>query len=105
LVVTQGDSAPSNALYLVDLGLLGFTNDYLSVDDMVTNLLFAPVGVNVYYEANASDAWLNDLTYQLYSGPGGGTGGFLIPAIPEPSTVVLWVVGGGLLVWWRRRRG
>jgi hypothetical protein len=101
LTVTGGKSGgTTNALYVGWLDLQGaITNDYTTL----TNSLFAALtlpDINLYYDAgDARNAYLNDQSYDLWSG------GLLIP-IPEPSTAGL-VLGGTLLSGWflRRRKG
>jgi T5SS/PEP-CTERM-associated repeat protein len=104
---TSGDpSASSNALYLGWLDLAGFTNQFTSVSNMVTSLLFAPTNVNIYYEASGlqpNDAFLQDRVYQLGNGLG-GNGGFLLPAVPEPSALTLFAMGTWAILL-RRRKG
>lgn len=103
---TSGTGAASNALYITWLDLAGFTNQYSSVNAMITNLLFASPNVNVYYGSSifeSGNAYLFDQVYQLQDGAG-GLGGFLMPAIPEPSTLMLLVVAGGLIARSRSRR-
>jgi len=79
----SGNGAASNALYIGWLDLLGSTN-------LVANL-HAPTSINLYYLDSGHDArnaYLNNATYQLLD-CNGATGGFLIPAVPEPSSFLL----------------
>ena len=90
-----GNSAPSNALYVGWLDLLGSTN-------YVANLI-APTTINVYYAADDTrNAYLGGLTYQLENHLG-GTGGLLLPVIPEPSILMLLALAVCAMM--RRRRG
>ena len=87
--------APSNALYVTWLDLLGNTNN-------VANL-HAPSTINIYYLlSEANNAYLNNAVYQL-TDCNGGVGGLLMPAVPEPSSVLLLSVAGIALLWKRRR--
>jgi len=75
---TSGDGASSNALYVLHLDLLGTTNNVANLD--------APSNINIYYGISSlapANAYLGDRVYQLASG------GLLMPAIPEPSTMIL----------------
>jgi len=100
----MGDGGLSNALYISSLDLGGFAGQFSSVSNMVTSLLFAPSSINVYYlYSGPGDGYLNNLTYQLASAPGGGTGGFLMPAVPEPSALLLILAGYAILCRNRRR--
>jgi hypothetical protein len=102
----MGDGGLSNALYVTSLDLAGFTNLYPSVSNMVTSLLFAPSSINVYYLfSGPGDGYLNNLTYQLAASPGGGAGGFLMPAVPEPSTLFLLSFAGCAFLFRSRCRG
>jgi hypothetical protein len=74
----SGDGALSNALYVLNLDLLGSTNH-------VANL-HAAANINVYYGISSlapGNAYLMDKVYTLDGG------GLLLPAIPEPSTLLL----------------
>ncbi len=100
----SGDAAASNALYLVWLDLAGFTNQFATVSNLVTSLLFAPTNVNVYYEVSylePNNAYLQDQIYQLGDGLG-GNGGLLLPAVPEPSALALLALAGCAML--RRRQ-
>jgi T5SS/PEP-CTERM-associated repeat protein len=99
---TMGDGGLSNALYITSLDLGGFAGQFSSVSNMVTSLLFAPDDINIYYlYSGPGNGYLNNLTYQLAASPGGGPGGFLMPAIPEPSAVLLALAACAML---RRKR-
>jgi T5SS/PEP-CTERM-associated repeat protein len=85
----------SNALYVGWLDLLGDTN-------LVSNLR-APSSINIYYlesDLMVANAYLGDQTYQLLD-CAGNPGGFLMPAVPEPSTLAFLFAAGALLL--RRR--
>ena len=101
---SSGSGAASNALYITWLDLAGFTNQFSSVSNMITSLLFAPTNINIYYLTSASEpynAYLLDQVYHLDNGLG-GPGGFLMPAIPEPSAMLLFVLGTCAMLWRRR---
>jgi len=89
-----GDGASSNALYVLHLDLFGSTNFVANLD--------APANITVYYGHSllASDnAYLMDKTYTLASG------GLLMPAVPEPSTLMLLLAACGALLLRKRRNG
>ena len=86
---------PSNGLYIGWLDLLGDAN-------LVTNL-HSTSGINIYYDkTDARNAYLNDLTYHLTDCNFAINGGFLVPVIPEPSALVLFVVAACAMLWRRR---
>lgn len=100
----MGTGGPSNALYVTSLDLGGFTGQFASVSNMVTSLLFAPAEINIYYlSSGPGNGYLDNLTYQLAAAPGGGTGGFLMPAVPEPSVATLLALAGCAMLHRRRR--
>jgi hypothetical protein len=87
-----GGSEPTNALYVWSMDLLGFTNN-------VANL-HAPTGINIYYvlsEHNSFNTYLMDKTYTLDGG------GLLLPAVPEPSALILGWIGTIALLRFRWR--
>jgi len=98
---TSGSGATSNALYVNWLDLSGFTSQFGgNVSNMVTALLDAPANINIYYGATSfqpNDAFLGNQVYTLASG------GLLLPAVPEPSTMALLLTAGVLLMSRTRR--
>jgi len=91
----SGDGSVSNALYINWLDL-GATN-------LVANL-HADTNINLYYfSGNPNNAYLGNATYQL-TDCDGGSGGLLMPAVPEPSGLLLTAVACGLLMRRKFRR-
>ncbi len=91
LLYVGGDGSSSNALYALHLELPG--ND----TNLVANLRTLTPNINIYYGASVispGNAYLNDQVYNLTGG------GLLLPAIPEPSALLLVLVSLALL---RRR--
>jgi T5SS/PEP-CTERM-associated repeat protein len=89
---TSGDGSVSNALYVLNLDLLNDTNN--------VSRLHAPSTINIYYGVSSlapANAYLNDLVYNL---PGGG---LLMPAIPEPSAILLLAMAGCAMMLRRRQ--
>ena len=101
----SGNGAASNALYIGELDLAGLTNEFASVASMIASLLHSPTNVNIYYAASNVDpfnSYLNDQIFSL-TDIGGGSGGFLLPAVPEPSALML-LASAVVLFLGRRRR-
>jgi len=81
LCFTSGDGSVSNALYVNWLDL-GTTN-------LVANL-HAPSSITIYYfNGNPNNAYLGNSVFQLTDCDGVTVGGLLMPAVPEPSTLLL----------------
>jgi hypothetical protein len=81
----SSNGSSSNALCVLDMDLLGNTN-------LVSNLHSS---FNIYYMLSQNEpfnAYLQDKTYSLQGG------GFLMPAIPEPSVLALLVGAGVILI-------
>jgi len=92
----SGDAAPSNALYVGWLDLFNSTSH-------ITNLI-APTSINIYYAADDTrNAYLGGATYQLLD-HNGLDGGFLLPVIPEPSSLTM-LASVAILFLMRRGRG
>lgn len=92
LYVGSGSGATSNALYFSSLVLPGNDTNYIA------NLHTLGSGITLYYAAAAlspDNAYLGDQTYALDGG------GWLMPAIPEPSVAAFLTLAAALL---RRRR-
>ena len=87
--MSGGGSLP-NALYVWDLILPNFDTNYVSNLHSAFNIYY--VGTNW----SSNNSYLNDQTYALLGG------GFLLPAVPEPSALLL--VGISLLLVLRRHR-
>lgn len=97
-------AAPSNALYVSWLDLTALTNDVPNISNLVASVLHAPANINVYYLVlDPRNDYLGGLSYPLTDCAGNAGGGFLRPAIPEPSplTLTIGVIGGWIL--WRKR--
>ncbi len=93
--VGTGDGAASNALYVTSLLLPNHDTNWVSLLHTLTP------DINIYYLASsysAADAYLGDQVYTLDGG------GFLMPAVPEPSTVLLFGVGACVILWRRGQR-
>jgi len=88
--MSGGGSLP-NALYVWDLILPSFDTNYVANLHSTFNIYYA--GTNW----SLNNSYLNDQTYVLLGG------GLLLPAVPEPSSLALLLIGGAVLMCYRFR--